>query len=328
MILAISFAGDDHTEDVAGRLTAMGHEVKLLDLADFPAKSTVAFYWDAGKAVSYLVQNGTGGPSDLAGASVGWWRRVRPFTVDPTVTRQHESAFAESETSQAVNGMLDALPCPWINPRQADTAAHHKPLQWTVARQVGLTVPKTLVTSNPERAREFIAGQRGGGVVFKAFLAMMEAWRETRLVEQEDLDRLDLVRLAPVIFQEYIAGVDLRVTIIGKQIFAAEIDATDTAYPVDMRMVVGDSKVRPVTLPAKVSRMLFALMKALHLVYGAIDLKRTSSGDYYFLEVNPAGQWLFTERLAGLPISQAMADHLAAFDRQASPGRGRQSGKR
>jgi glutathione synthase/RimK-type ligase-like ATP-grasp enzyme len=147
-------------------------------------------------------------------------------------------------------------------------------------------------------------------VVFKPFLASIEDWRETRLVQAEDLARLDLVRLAPVIFQEYIRGVDLRVTVIGGQLFAAEIDARATTYPVDMRMVVGEGVVRPVQLPAELERRLLALQKRLGLVYGAIDLRRSDDGEYHFFEVNPAGQWLFIEQRTGLPITQAHADLL------------------
>ena len=46
-------------------------------------------------------------------------------------------------------------------------------------------------------------------------------------------------------------------------------------------------------------------------MYGAIDVRRTDEGEYYFLEVNPAGQWMFVETRAELPISQAIADFLA-----------------
>jgi hypothetical protein len=41
---------------------------------------------------------------------------------------------------------------------------------------------------------------------------MIDVWRETRLVTPDDLDRLDTVRLAPVIFQEYVEGVDLPIS--------------------------------------------------------------------------------------------------------------------
>jgi glutathione synthase/RimK-type ligase-like ATP-grasp enzyme len=210
--------------------------------------------------------------------------------------------------------MLDALPCTWVNARAADEASHHKPYQWAVARDVGLSVPRTLVTNRPEEARRFIDAVGVGRTVFKAFLASLEAWRETRLVKRQDLDRLDSVRYAPVIFQEYVEGVDLRITVVGDQLFAAEIDARNTSYPVDMRMVVGEAGVKPVVLPPAVTVALLTLQRRLGLAYGAIDMRRTPSAEHVFLEVNPAGQWLFIENRTGLPISQAMADHLARLD--------------
>jgi biotin carboxylase len=49
-------------------------------------------------------------------------------------------------------------------------------------------------------------------------------------------------------------------------------------------------------------------------VYGAIDMRRTPDGEYYFLEVNPAGQWHFVEHRTGLQITKAMAGLLARYD--------------
>jgi glutathione synthase/RimK-type ligase-like ATP-grasp enzyme len=139
-------------------------------------------------------------------------------------------------------------------------------------------------------------------------------------VESSDLDELESVRFAPVIFQEYVDGVDLRVTVVGHKIFAAEIDARKTRYPVDMRMVVGDASVRPTKLPSKIEKLLMKLQRRLGLYYGAIDIRRTLQGEYFFLEVNPAGQWLFVEQRTGLPISQAVADLLGTLeDRHSIP---------
>lgn len=317
MILVISYPDEEHTLEVVKRLEQKGREVVLMDLADLPAQLGLALSWPNGDSVSlqpsYFIE-GPNGKTDLGQANVGWWRRVRPFTLDHALLRPSVRAFAESETAQAVGGMLDSLPCQWVNPRGADDAAHRKPLQWTVAREVGLIVPRTLVTTQPETARQFINQVGVGKTVFKAFLATLDAWRETRLVENQDMQQLDLVRYAPVIFQEYIEGVDLRITVVGDQIFAGEIDARDTEYPVDMRMVVGHSKVQAVELPPRIQQALLKLQRRLGLCYGAIDMRRTASGDYYFLEVNPAGQWLFVEERTGLPISQAMADLLASLE--------------
>jgi glutathione synthase/RimK-type ligase-like ATP-grasp enzyme len=321
MILVVSYATEDHTTEVVRRLEAQGREVCLMDLGDFPARAELALSWGNGEPPSYRASTSKG-RADLRRARAGWWRRVRPFEAAPGV-RSRARVFAESETSQAVFGMLDSLSCPWINPRLPDEAAHHKPSQWAVAHQVGLRLPRTLVTNEPQAARRFIQQVGVGRTVFKAFLASTEDWRETRLVLHEDLDRLDSVRYAPVIFQEYIKGVDLRITIVGEKVFAAAIDARRTSYPVDMRMAVGEATVSPMTLPGEVVSALRRLMDRLGLVYGAIDMRRSDDGAYYFLEVNPAGQWLFVESRTGLPISQAVADSLASLDEAPSPGAGR-----
>ena len=313
MILVISYPGEEHTADVTQRLEREGREVLLVDLADFPANTALALTWPTCDTPSYII-DGTSGPVDLRNAGVAWWRRVRPFTIDKAIGAPSARAFAQSETAQAVGGMLDALPCPWVNPRSADDAAHHKPYQWAIASEVGLRLPRTLVTTKPETARKFIDELGMSKTVFKAFLATYDAWRETRLIESRDLEHLDSVRYAPVIFQEYVEGVDLRITVVGDKVFAAEIDARKTSYPVDMRMVVGEAIVQPTKLPREVLKAVLKLQRRLGLRYGAIDMRRTPEGEYVFFEVNPAGQWLFVEQRTGLPISQAVADYLAAFD--------------
>jgi glutathione synthase/RimK-type ligase-like ATP-grasp enzyme len=313
VILLVSYPGEDHADLVVQHLEQAGRELVRIDLGDFPMRSGLQAHWTPDGPPRYLVEH-SGQMVDLARADVVWWRRVRPFEIDPGMVREQRRSFAFNETAQAVHGMLDALTCPWMNPRVADEAAHHKPYQWAVAKTLGMLLPRTLVTTQPAAAREFIRQLGSRRVVFKAFLASIDEWRETRLVEQEDIDRLDLVRYAPVIFQEYIAGVDLRITVIGEQIFAAQIDARKTSYPVDMRMVVGEGKVEPVELPSKVQGQIRALQRALGLRYGAIDMRRTDAGEHYFLEVNPAGQWLFVERATGLPIARALADELVRLE--------------
>jgi len=58
--------------------------------------------------------------------------------------------------------------------------------------------------------------------------------------------------------------------------------------------------------------MLRVLMRRLGLVYGAIDLRLTEDGRYVFLEINPAGQFLYVEQQTGQPITAALAACLAA----------------
>ncbi|MFG3516997.1 MvdC/MvdD family ATP grasp protein [Streptomyces bobili] len=316
MILVVSH-DEDHTRAVTGRLRAAGREVVRLDLADFPAHGGISLEYTATGEPVHTVRT----PTDhvrLDQCRAAWWRRVRPFTLARELSTPRDQSFATSETGQAVHGLFHALPCAWVNPPTKDWAAHHKPYQWAVARRTGLTLPRTLVTNEPERARGFIRESGVGRTVFKAFMASADAWRETRLVRTEDLAALESVRYAPVIFQEYVPGVDLRVTVVGDRVFTTEIDASRTSYPADMRMVIHEAHVRPVTLPSPVTGQLLRFMRALGLVYGAVDLRRRPDGEYVFLEVNPAGQWLFAEERTGLPITAEVAALLARLDGQGS----------
>ncbi|MEU3620125.1 MvdC/MvdD family ATP grasp protein [Streptomyces sp. NPDC006872] len=313
MILVVSY-DEDHTVEVVRQLDAAGHEVVRVDLAHFPAHAGVTLrYGNGGQSHHELTT--AAGATGLDGCRVAWWRRARPFTVEHTLSAARDREFAASETAQALHGMFHSLTCAWVNPPACDGAAHHKPYQWDVARRLGLALPHTLVTNEPEQALGFIRETGLGRTVFKAFLARADAWRETRLVRPEDLAHLETVRYAPVIFQEFVPGVDLRVTVVGDRVFAAEIDASATSYPVDMRMVLDEAAVRRGTLPPSLTDTLLRFMRRLGLVYGAIDLRRRPDGEYVFLEVNPAGQWLFVEERTGLPITAEVAGLLSRLDR-------------
>jgi glutathione synthase/RimK-type ligase-like ATP-grasp enzyme len=172
-----------------------------------------------------------------------------------------------------------------------------------------------LITSDPDNARAFVRAQGVGKTVFKTFSATHAVWRETRLVRADEFDVLDAVRFAPVIFQEYIAAeADLRITHVGGKFFPAAIYAQDTDYPIDFRMSLGQARTEPCEVPDQVAERLRTLMDRLGLVYGAIDMRRTPDGDYVFLEVNTAGEFLFVEERTGQPITQAIADWLAVVD--------------
>jgi glutathione synthase/RimK-type ligase-like ATP-grasp enzyme len=104
------------------------------------------------------------------------------------------------------------------------------------------------------------------------------------------------------------------VTIVGRDVFAMSMDARAGGYADDVR--VDWEKVspsaRPAVLPQELRRKLVALLRALGLRYGAVDLRRRSDGRYAFLEVNPGGQWMHAEAATGHPIGAALARLLAS----------------
>jgi len=306
-VLALAPPTDDHAQAVAKEIERRGGDIELIDVAAFPADVELVIRYDCCAARSFnLVIHGR--TLALDGAISAWWRRPGGPVISQSIVRPSHRAFAANEADQAIGGLWHALDVFWVNDPKRDEVAHRKPLQLRVAQDVGLTIPDTLITNDPAEARRFIDVHGHERVIYKSFSATPTEWRETRIIGQRELQLLENVRYAPVIFQEYVeAQYDVRVTVVGKGIFAAAIHASETAYPVDFRMDMGHATVEAVSLPAELELKLLALMERLGLVYGAIDLRRAPDGGYVFLEINPAGQWLFIEALTGLPIAAAMA---------------------
>ena len=135
----------------------------------------------------------------------------------------------------------------------------------------------------------------------------------THLVTEEDLDHLDSVRYGPTFFQALVPkSRDIRVTVIGDELFAAGIDSMLVEEArIDFRVAeMMDLPHEPVTLPEPVAAACLAIVKRLGLQFGAIDLLETPDGDYVFLENNPNGQWYWVEMMTGQPMARAMADLL------------------
>jgi glutathione synthase/RimK-type ligase-like ATP-grasp enzyme len=200
----------------------------------------------------------------------------------------------------------------FVNHPWRDEVAGLKTFQLAAAERAGLPLPRTLVTSDPALAREFLRGCGRAGAIHKAVHATVADWRRTSRVTRGDRARLDDIRHAPVILQQRIPGVDVRVTMVGDELFAAEIDARRSSSPDDYRGFEKECRIAPCALPAGMVRGLRALVRDLGLQYGAADLRRRADGAWFFLELNPAGQWLFVEERTAQPISEAIAGLLAS----------------
>lgn len=314
MIVVVSHPEDDHATGVLAALGARRHPVALVDTGLFPTRSTLTQRFGDGPPRFELVVDG--GPVDLGSARVGWWRRPRPFTLHDGIAPE-VAAFTYTECHEAVAGLWGALDLTWVNPPPLDDMAHHKPYQLAVATEVGLPIPRTVITNDPDEAAAFGASNGPGGTIYKTFLATEEHWRETRILRPEELILLDRVRLAPVIFQEFVPAVaDIRVTVLGERLFATAVTTAPGSYAFDYRMDMDGASFTPTELAPETEAKLLALMRRLGIVYGAIDLRRTPDDGDVFLEVNPAGEWRFVEDRTGQPITQAMADLLIALDKE------------
>lgn len=244
-----------------------------------------------------------------------WYRRPL-FALDPELSGD-EALYAQAETREALLGLFRLTEAFWVNRPDALRVAESKPLQLKLAQQLGFRVPRTLITNNPGKFREFYDDCRGQ-VIFKVLVqgplgASQGMGVYTTLVRPQHLQNLEAIRRVPCLFQEHIPkALDLRVTVIGEQVFPVEIHSQDQRESqIDWRK--GDAcdlKHARHRFPAKVEKQCLALVKNFNLEFGAIDLILTPQGEYVFLEINPSGQFAWIETLTKLPLVDTLADLL------------------
>jgi len=245
-----------------------------------------------------------------------WYRRVRvptrPEGMDPGIYD-----FCLRETRAALLGGIAGIATRWMSPPEQVWRAELKPFQLQIAADLGLKVPRTLITNDPRRVRQafdefkgMIAKPTRGGYVVANGLPHSIYTSE---VLAEHLEHLDEARLSPTIYQELIPKrFDIRVTIVGERIFAAAIDSQrDPAARVDWRRTddpnLGHQRI---DLPVALEATLRLLMRKLGLTFGAVDLVLTPEGEYVFLEINPNGQWLWLDDKLDLGITQEVVNWL------------------
>lgn len=321
-IVIISEPTDVHAQSVMTELARAGEpDARILDFRDVPQRIVVDMALSNAKGSGFAITMADGRRLALDQVRSFWWRRPQAFMLPAGMDPQAQH-FALTELATAFQGMWQASEALWVNDLVRDAAAAHKPWQLELARRIGLSIPDTLITTDPAQARAFWETRRGE-VIYKPFLQTFHSWRETRQLKREELPLLENLRVAPVIFQALIPGVaDLRVTVIGSDLFAAAVDLRKMEYKLDVRL--NQQAYERHDLPPVVAEKLLMLMRRLGLEYGAIDLRLTPDGEYVFFEVNPAGQFLFVEHACELPISAALAAHLAK-GRTAAAGADRQA---
>ena len=317
-VLIITKSDDNESIDlVSAAIRRRGGQSFRFDTDRYPTEvSLIAEYL---KGTERLRLISTEGELDLHQVSAIWHRRLSigsriPDTLDPQLRMA-----SIGEANRTLKGMLESLTAFRMDPEGIIRHAENKQIQLQAAGALGLETPRTLITNDAAAVRSF-AESCAGKVVAKMLssFAVYEDGREkvvfTNPVRPEDLADLDGLRLCPMTFQEQIPkALELRVTVVGKHVFAASIDSqASAAAQHDWRRdgVALLQDWRRYELPGDVEKRLLRLMDHFRLNYGAADFILTPDGRHVFLEINPVGEFFWLESFPGLPISDAIADVL------------------
>lgn len=328
MILIISDPIDGHARLVQQRLKEKGAEAAIFFLGEIPAQSSISAWVEQGRRARIRVRRERKPTEiDLDRVTTVWLRRLA--ALKPGADLEPEDAqFALDEALAFTLSLGVTLGDRfWVNPMVhalATDRGHGKVSQLELARRIGLEVPRTLASNDPEAAKEFVASCHGGAI-YKPFRS------PTRSVELDDgrkqwcivfttklddqaIAKLDGVRHAPCIFQEYVPKkLELRITVIGDKVFACEIHSqVHEGSSVDFRKhyALDKTPYRPHTLPREIEEKILRVHRELGLVFGACDVILTPDGRYVFLEVNQQGQFLWLEEMIGSPLLENFCELL------------------
>ncbi len=207
-----------------------------------------------------------------------------------------------------------ALACPWLNSPHAIALAEDKPRQLSLAYELGFRLPQTLVSNQYKNVHQF--GNNIDIVAKPLKSGRMTVEGEERIVFTTRIAALTeadapSIKVNPVIYQQEVGRTeDLRVTVVDGQVFACRIQQLAREDVDWRRKDPSDLRYEAVTLPLVLQERCVSLVRQLGLRFGAIDLIEDESGEPWFLEINPNGQWAWIERKAALPISAAIVNAL------------------
>jgi hypothetical protein len=304
MILIISHKEDFTADFLIDRLNKSGIEYFRLNCDDLAE-------------ISHLYSSSNGFISEVEKfkkfTSV-WYRRTKLPNISQKGMSIAEWANVLNEYEALLDNLLHSIDCDtWLSHPDAIKIAENKLFQLRKANDLGFNIPDVLVTNSKEELLKFEAlhGQlvikplKNGRVREDGYDKLIY----TNRLRKEHLENIENFDLTPCIFQREIKKqYELRVTVVGDVAFAARVDSqNDPETMVDWRKK--KLKFTRYELPDNLHKKFLLLTKSMNLSFGAIDLIKSTDDKYYFLEINPNGQWAWVERDTDQPIS----DHVIHF---------------
>ena len=327
-LLVLASRLDAHADAIVSHCHSRQVPVIRLDVEDFwPGVSTINWGITNSGSTAILEWGNRRIDADLVGSI--YCRDFAFAKCNPSAKIETQLVYAEAKA--ALYGFLRCLENRyWMNPPWYDEMADNKPYQMECARNIGLTVPKTLVTNDAGAFLRFYE-KCGQDVIIKQLSEICliddsELQTQqygvdtgetaygfyTNRVLPDHLNNIDEILATPCLFQEHIPKkADIRVTVVGDMVFSALIDSqNDPESKVDFRLKP-DLPVYHFELPGSVTRKLLTLIHKWNLEFAACDFVLTPEEELIFIEANVEGNWLWIEHELDMPISRTILERLA-----------------
>lgn len=200
----------------------------------------------------------------------------------------------------------------WINNPVDIYRAENKMFQLCIAQECGFKIPRTMITNSSNiqisNSSKYIIKSLDTALFFDID-NKREMFTYSNVVSGEELKEYDL-KQAPIFVQEFLEPkIDCRITYVKGKTFSVKILKDKVGVYGDWRFNKDQLDYVIFDLPDNVQCSICRLMDKLSLSFGGIDLALVDD-DYYFIEVNPTGEWGWLEVRTGMKISKAIGEAL------------------
>lgn len=247
---------------------------------------------------------------DLTSVQAVWYRRKIYYPSTPN--SEDDINFIGAEVIRFMDGLIACPAVLWVNPPHTLLLAENKVYQLRLAAQIGFDLPKSIISNEGEALRKFMKDINGEVICKPIFRGLYSKNKNNYAIYTSRIQISDLlddqeIQNCPVYLQEEIPkGVDVRVTFIGKKVWPVEITYMGSP-PIDWRSDYKNATFKIATLPKPIKEKCRKMMEILGIKYAAFDFV-LHNNSWYFLEVNPTGEWAWLERTLGLPMRDALIE--------------------
>lgn len=291
MIIAIGIDVDDTFAEFVHRSLEAGATLRCINLR---VAVSGAWRFDLPPTGPALIEH-AGEVLTLAPDDAYFWRPIdlSVAEADPTVARRWQALLS------GLRAWLNAVPGCVVNRPSAGAHNSCKPMHEALLRDLGLRVPDSVTSSDPDVLRAFV---REGPTISKTVCGV----RADAVMVTEDAFAGFEPAGGPVHLQRLTAGDDARVHVIGEHVVAQ----VARAGAVDYRRAGAIAGMEVIEPPAAVRDVLITATSRIGLAFAGWDFKIDSDGTYWCLEANPMpGYGPYDSRCDGA-ISRALRRYL------------------
>ncbi|HVB22306.1 MAG TPA: hypothetical protein VNG51_10205 [Ktedonobacteraceae bacterium] len=257
--------------------------------------------------------------------SAAWYRKVGSFDLpykEPEVAKQ---LYINNEVRHLHDMIWALYPADiWLSPPENLAHADRKLGQAMVAREVGFSIPQTIISSDWDTISAKLLQTDDSHMVIKMLRGVISDNNQlkamyTHITDQQKVDHLKAYTYPfPAFYQPYIEKArEWRVTVVGEQVFSAAIYTDENARDDWRRLQTTEAvQFRKEKLPERIEERCIQYLGKMGLKFGAFDFIEKPDGEIVFLECNPNGQYGWLEEELGLPISEAIASELIKIAQQ------------